>query len=452
MPSSDTVFPRRLLTRFLLWQAGLLIPIGILTTVGTKLYVDYKIKQLAEPAYVTYPLFVPGFVALASVILLAYLTITAWTAWRLILPLQKALDGLRTDLHKQGLSRARDEEELQAIMGGIEDAIVAVDAAGNLRFYNSQFAMLFRRFGLQRTRFTMGELFRDPQLLDCFRGVLRDGSSRSVEELLLEVGEPAERRIFRLKVSALPAVKGSERAGVIGVFHDITDLKRADRVRIDFVANVSHELRTPLTSIKGYAETLKSDLGDTSPTAAKYLTTVERNADRLIALVTDLLHLSSLESGDELEHADTDLSELTDRVVAQFESRLKQKGLEVRIQLGASKLHADPRRLEQVVFNLLDNAIKYNTTGKRIEIDWQAGAEGVSLHVRDDGPGIAREHHDRLFERFYRVDPARNRGEQGGTGLGLAIVKHIVQRHGGHIQVKGDAGQGTEFICSFPKN
>ncbi len=234
------------------------------------------------------------------------------------------------------------------------------------------------------------------------------------------------------------------------VLHDVTRPKRLESVRKEFVANVSHELRTPLTSIKGYAQTLKEELPENS-SSRKYLETIERNTDRLIALVHDLLTLSSLESGViNLERSEILLEEATQRVLLQLESQRQNKKINVITKIETPMIHAAPKRLEQVMFNLVENAIKYIPVGGTIRVEWRSLPGEVELRVIDNGPGISPEHHARIFERFYRVDSSRTR-EQGGTGLGLSIVKHIMQRHGGRVRVQAAQGTGSEFVCNFPE-
>ena len=182
----------------------------------------------------------------------------------------------------------------------------------------------------------------------------------------------------------------------------------------------------------------------------KFLETIERNTDRLIALVQDLLQLSSLESGGEIGKEKIFLSELTQRVLSQLEPIKNAMGHEIVKTLKAETLNADPRRVEQVLYNLLENAIKYVPPRGKIEVSWAQDNHGVYLSVADNGPGIPLEYRERVFERFYRVDSARSR-DQGGTGLGLSIVKHIMQRHGGKIWIEeGPEGKGARFSCFFP--
>ncbi len=230
----------------------------------------------------------------------------------------------------------------------------------------------------------------------------------------------------------------------------IAALKKAEQMRIEFVANVSHELRTPLTSIKGYTETLLQDLEDGRKPDPEFLKIILKNSNRLLALINDLLDLSAIESGaDELHPADLNLMEITQHVIKQLEPFAEAKRTTINVSVDTPKLNADPKRLEQVLTNLIDNAIKYCPNQSTITIQWSHEQNDTVLRVMDNGPGIAEKFLDRLFERFYRLDKGRSR-EMGGTGLGLSIVKHIMQRHEGSVTVESDVGVGTTFICRFP--
>ena len=234
----------------------------------------------------------------------------------------------------------------------------------------------------------------------------------------------------------------------------IAALKRAEKMRIDFVANVSHELRTPLTSIKGYTETLIEDLAQGRAADPEFLNIILKNSNRLLSLINDLLDLSAIESGaDHLHPALIDLKEFSGTVLDALQHNAEKKNTEITLDVKTPQLIADPKRTEQVMVNLVENAIKYCPNGSMIRISWEeftsdAGRE-ILLKVSDNGPGIPEKHLDRLFERFYRIDKGRSR-EMGGTGLGLSIVKHILQRHHGSIEVESTLGQGTTFICRFP--
>jgi len=231
---------------------------------------------------------------------------------------------------------------------------------------------------------------------------------------------------------------------------EIEALRRAEKMRIEFVANVSHELRTPMTSIKGYAETLLQDFEEGRNINPDFIKIILKNSDRLIALINDLLDLSSIESGtDQINLMDLDTFEICKHVVSNLHHHALSKEITISIDCKTTTVNADPKRLEQVMTNLVDNAIKYCPLGSKIKIEWTKVDQEVVLKVIDNGPGIPEKYHNRLFERFYRVDKGRSR-ETGGTGLGLAIVKHIMQRHAGSTLIESQMGVGTTFICKFP--
>jgi len=223
-------------------------------------------------------------------------------------------------------------------------------------------------------------------------------------------------------------------------------------VRRDFVANASHELRTPLTSVRGFVEALEDGAMAETETAQRFLGKIRTHADRMAALVEDLLELSRLESG---EHSprweETRPSEVAEDVVASFAGSAARKEIELQhLDRGAGAVLADPDRLRRVVENLVDNAVKYTPPGGKVEVVTAPAPDGGALvEVADDGPGIAPEHLPRIFERFYRVDAARSR-ELGGTGLGLSIVKHLTEGMGGSVSVHSEVGRGTRFTVAIP--
>jgi two-component system phosphate regulon sensor histidine kinase PhoR len=371
--------------------------------------------------------------------------------------LEFAFDQIQTDLKVKTDTLMREREELATLMSALSEAILAVDVEGNLMFFNSRFAFLFLdkvEKDPRANRACLGEIFRAPALLQAFEKVLKEGAHQQIDVPLF-VKHDAIARHFSLSVAPLKRENGAT-YGAIGVFHDVTELKKAEKIRIDFVANVSHELRTPLTSIKGYTETLRQDLERQDYRSAdKFIEVISRNANRLMRLIEDLLDLSSLESSEANEEvsqakSEVDLRELTTKVLQQLELRRAEKNHTIETFYEADGVHAEPERTEQVLVNLLENAIKYTPSAGKLTVRWARSPEAVRLHVSDNGPGIPAEHQPRLFERFYRVDQARSR-ELGGTGLGLAIVKHIMQRHGGSAWVVSELGKGSEFICEFPR-
>ena len=259
-----------------------------------------------------------------------------------------------------------------------------------------------------------------------------------------------EKRCFQVNATAV-LDSDKTRQGTILVFHDLTRLKELENTRQEFVANVSHELRTPLSLIKGYAETLIHGAKDNPEVALRFLQTIDKHADRLTYLIDDLLTISRLESGQiQLKLQTTSPRAVAARVIEDLSLRATGKEVRLQNQIPELTANADPQRIQQVLFNLIDNAIKYGKTGGTVVVDGHLNDKGmIEISVQDDGPGIPEDAAQRIFERFYRVDKGRAR-EQGGTGLGLSIVKHIIHCHGGTVWLKSLPGEGTTFFFTLP--
>ncbi len=333
------------------------------------------------------------------------------------------------------------EDTLQSLYEGV----LIVDRDQNILFMNKTLRDLTKERGSKVLH--LRDLFREPEVLRTFVHAQDVGETQRVT-LDLEIGDADSQHTFVLHV--LPLKRLGIVNGVAGIFNEITELKMAEHFRTDLVANVSHEIRTPLTSLKGYAQALNSEIekGSTE-TAKKYLDIMGRSMDRLNHLVSDLLDLSSLEGRAQLHIDESSTKELTDQVLTQLSQEIKTRGHVVNQHVAVPTLACDSIRVEQVLLNLLQNAVRYIPQGSQIDIFWESTKNGVLLKVKDNGPGISKEHLPRLFERFYRADKARS-PDKGGTGLGLAIVKHIMQRHGGSVTVESTLGKGTTFTCWFP--
>ena len=251
--------------------------------------------------------------------------------------------------------------------------------------------------------------------------------------------------------AAVISNSAGEREGTILVFHDLTRLKQLEHTREEFVANVSHELRTPLSLIKGYVETLLDGARNNPEVAERFLKIIERNTQRLDLLIQDLLTISALESERiKLNLQPVELRPLVEKIFTDLKPPADNKNIELVNRLSELAATADVNRLEQVLANLVDNAIKYGRAQGKVIVGGKKLDDGkLEMFVQDDGPGIPAESLDRVFERFYRVDKARSR-DQGGTGLGLSIVKHIVQAHGGEVWVKSELGKGATFFFTLP--
>jgi two-component system, OmpR family, phosphate regulon sensor histidine kinase PhoR len=293
------------------------------------------------------------------------------------------------------------------------------------------------------------EVLRKPDLQKFVTEAMRSTHPIEAEMRLLIRGEE---RFLQTHGAPLRDAGGRE-IGVLVVLNDITRLQRLENVRRDFVANVSHELKTPITAIKGSVETLLGGAIEEADSAPRFLEIIARQADRLNAIIEDLLALSRIEQ--EEEKSGIQLTEINVAVVIQSALQSCQvKAQDKQVQLSVDcpadlQCQANAPLLEQALVNLVDNAIKYSNEGGAVQIAVHAVATDLEITVRDFGCGVAREHLPRLFERFYRVDKGRSR-KQGGTGLGLAIVKHIVQAHGGQITVDSTPGEGSTFTIRLP--
>ena len=328
--------------------------------------------------------------------------------------------------------------ELATMLDSMQEAVVAVTAEGQVRWSN---AVMKRIAGTEiRVGRPLVHSVRDPELLECVKGAQDSREVRYGRSSSLAPG-----RIFEISVAPLPT------GGVIAVLHDVTRIESAERSRRDFIANVSHELRTPLTSIQGYVETLVEDPHPNPATTNEFLQVILKNATRMNRLTEDLLALATIESPDyKLAMQPTRASEMVSDAIESLGGLVVESGVELESP-GApdASVMVDPDAMNQVFGNLIENAVKYGKLGRRVEVGARALGADIEFFVRDFGPGIASEHLDRIFERFYRVDKARSR-EAGGTGLGLAIVKHIVQAHGGQIRAESELGAGTTFLFKLP--
>jgi len=341
---------------------------------------------------------------------------------------------------------AQNEAEQQALFNSMAEGVLILDSSGRIQLVNRS---LREFFGLTAdvTGRTIMEAFRLPALVEMTRRLPQE---RFVQNLELEL--PGIRvRWSEVNAAAVFDREGTQHGSII-VFHDLTRIKQLENTRQEFVANVSHELRTPLSLIKGFVETLIDGAKDDPEMCARFLRTIEKHTDRLTYLIEDLLTVSRLESGQIIMNLhDLDFHDEAARVLDDLQARAAEKRVTLQNDVPAGLLvRADADRLQQVLFNLVENAIKYGHTAGTVVVGGKSGAEGkVEAWVRDDGPGIPPDSVERVFERFYRVDRARSR-ETGGTGLGLAIVKHIVQAHGSEVWVKSELGRGTTFFLTLP--
>lgn len=363
--------------------------------------------------------------------------------------INQALLKIEQEVSAEQIRHSLEQTEMRTIMDSVTDAIIAVDCDLHVLFFNKNVNKIFGT-GLIKDRMGyLTDLIRNPDVLNQFRKVLLSGEVVELE-VELEIGAMSTRKFFSVAVAPLRRDKSMKIYGAVGIIHDISGLKQGEKMRIEFVANASHELRTPLTLVHGYLETIKEDIAKgEQDQVQEFLQVVSRNVRRLQSLVTDLLDLSAIESGSPIHRAFLEPKAICEEVISRLSSPNGNVRERIKVIVDGGKVYADPLRLNQVLTNLIDNAIKYTAEGTNIDVIWQRYSDGVELLVRDHGAGIAQEHLPRLFERFYRVDEGRS-SARGGTGLGLAIVKHIMIRHRGEVSVTSEENVGTTFRCRFP--
>jgi two-component system phosphate regulon sensor histidine kinase PhoR len=342
-----------------------------------------------------------------------------------------------------------DERNLStAILGSMVEGVAVVNGSERLLFANQGFAGILELDVPPKPGSALVEVVRQTELLEAVRRVL-GGNTRLETEI---VTGTLRQHFFAATVAA---VRASDTSGAVVVLHDITELRKLERVRRDFVANVSHEFRTPLTAIQGFAETLLAGAADDLQNRERFLRIILEHAQRLARLTEDLLKLSKMDADRlELEVDRVNTSQFIRGSVETVQHRSAEKGIPIAITPPSESqlpdIAGDRRRLAEVLQNLLDNAIQYTLVGGSIQVSAEAQAEEVIFTVTDTGIGIPKADQPRIFERFYRVDSARSR-EAGGTGLGLAIAKHLVEVHGGRMWVESEVGQGSAFHFSIPK-
>jgi two-component system, OmpR family, phosphate regulon sensor histidine kinase PhoR len=368
--------------------------------------------------------------------------------------LVKAFNTAAADVESRNGELEQDRQQLRVVLEAMAEAVIAVDNRRRLLFANDSAARLFGLEDASAGRL-VPELIRGPQVQDAVEATLRlDGSSAYQGELTLP-GRDATRghgRSLSVRGTSLP---GRPSPGVVLVFHDVTELRRLERMRQDFVANASHELKTPLASIKAYNETLLDWAIHDDTVNKRFLERIDEQVERLNLLILDLLSLARIESGQEpFEHNPLPLVGVVQACVEAHRGRAEANGLSFDFDPGGldddAQVLADEEAIRQIVDNLVDNAIKYTPAGRSVTVSCWGDHNELCVEVADTGIGIPRDDLPRIFERFYRVDKARSR-ELGGTGLGLSIVKHLVGSIGGQIDVSSRLGSGSRFQIRLPR-
>jgi two-component system phosphate regulon sensor histidine kinase PhoR len=355
----------------------------------------------------------------------------------------RALEESVQEVGRQLGQQVRDRARMEAILAGMIEGVIVVDAQARLQLVNDAARQMLKLDAIAIGR-PYVETIRLPAMAELVPAVL---GGRTPDALQFSPPRDPSRTIM---ATAAPAA-GAAHYGVILVLHDITELRRVDQIRRDFVANVSHELRTPLTAIRGYVEAL-SEEDATTEDRRRFLDIIGRHTRRMERLVRDLLRLARLDAGQEtLELAACDARALLSGVVADVMSGVDERGqrMDVTVAPGAESVRADPAKLHDAVRNLVANAIAYAPERSTIRIQAAPAERGrVAIVVADEGPGIPEEDLSRVFERFYRVDKSRAR-DPGGTGLGLAIVRHLVELHGGTVRAENGPNGGARFTITI---
>ena len=360
--------------------------------------------------------------------------------------LARVLNHMAASIEEKIEALKQDRAKMAATLIAMQEGVMVLAVDGTVRLINPAMERMIGRQGGELTGKSYWEVIRQPRLHEFIAHALAGGTGTTTE---IGLGSGSD-RIFQVYTSSLSEGEGNP-AGLVLVFHDISDLRRLEQVRKDFVANVSHELRTPLTAIKGYVEALRDDPKIELPQRHRFLEIIETHTDRLNLIITDLLLLSKIESGQiPLKQEPVELALLINRTLGLLNHQIDRKQHKIVLNIPATlpAVLGDEERLGQVFSNLLDNAVKYTPDKGTLTITAVLNDTMIEVGIEDTGIGIPPKDLSRIFERFYRVDKARSR-ELGGTGLGLAIVKHLVEAHGGTVSVQS-AGKGSRFTVRLP--
>jgi two-component system, OmpR family, phosphate regulon sensor histidine kinase PhoR len=358
--------------------------------------------------------------------------------------LARSLNAMADSLAARVAEERKSRGEIESLLAGMGEGVIATDLQQKILLFNQSAAGLLDFDGAGASGRLLWEVVREESVIRAARETVESGGRRA-----FQVG-PVKNRHLDVSVYPWPAAGPAE--GVVIVAHDATESVRYQELRKEFVANVSHELRTPLTLIKGFVETLRDGAMADATRGPEFLATIEKHVDQLTNLVSDLLELSRLESREGLPRVvKVDVASMLRKVVEFMKpaAEKRRQALELSVNGRLPGVAGDPDYLERAVSNLVDNAIKYSPEGGRIRLSAKSDDAHVLIEVADSGIGIPAEDVPRIFERFYRVDKSRSR-EMGGTGLGLSIVKHVVQVHGGAVDVESAVGKGSTFRVRLP--
>ena len=363
--------------------------------------------------------------------------------------LDLSLNKIWKDLKRKKADVAKERGELEAILTAANDAILAVDRDLNIRYYNAPMALLFDQKEEGSWGKKMTEVIRNQKIIEGFSKAIKEQKSQYVlaqQEMSID----SSIHHFRISISPFLDEESDRPRGAVALFHDITDHKRLEKVRMDFIANASHELKTPLTSIQGYLGLIKDSCKGNDQTIESFKV-VESNMLRLNSIIQDLLELSKIESAESISIDEIKTKDVTERVIHELQGPIREKNQELSFSFESTHVRANQEMLEHVLLNLIENAVKYSPEKSQIKVVWGLTGDKVFLSVKDNGPGIESYHQGRLFERFYRVRDEQNQHTRG-TGLGLSIVRNCMQKMNGSVDVKSAPGLGSEFICFFDVN
>ncbi|MCT2537187.1 ATP-binding protein [Aquibacillus koreensis] len=361
--------------------------------------------------------------------------------------LSSSINKLARSLQEMTIQEKMQGNQLRTVIDNMESGLMLIDEKGYVHLVNRKFIQIFGKEVSEYVGFLYYDVLEQVRIHKAVQeAFLYEEKVKSSFTISMEV----EKRYIEI-VGAPIFTDTKELKGAVLVFHDITELKRVEQMRKDFVANVSHELKTPITSIRGFAETLLDGDMDSDDLRKQFLAIILTESERLQALVHDLLELSKLERDEfKLRYENIEITKLLSGIIAITEQQAEKKDIEFTATIDDSiYMRADHDRLKQVFINLLNNAINYTPVSGKVELVVKENQEVVEITVSDTGIGIPEEVQNRIFERFYRVDRARSRNT-GGTGLGLAIVKHIVEAHKGTIHVESRLDQGSTFRIEIP--
>ncbi len=365
----------------------------------------------------------------------------------LTLPNQEQIKRLLTRIYLKRKEARAESARAAEMLDNMSEGLVALDHNTSILIMNKQSAYFFDSEDENLRGQNLLRLTRLPRLLQSVSATIKTGKSDR-----LDWEDDVRGMIMQISVSAVKSLHHKEENGVILLITDVTAVRRMEKIRSEFVANASHELKTPLTAIRGFVELMETDIITDPDQIKDYLHRIHKETERMIELISDILHLSELEA----VNMDTGYTTVSMKIIAQRAAEsvaliAEKQNIRLHIEGDVGMLNANPDRMTQLALNLIDNAVKYNKPGGKVEISVHSKEQKVIFQVQDTGVGIPTESKQRVFERFYRVDKGRSRS-QGGTGLGLSIVKHIVGLYKGHISIESEVGIGTTITVTLPVN